>query len=151
MCFRATARKARYEHRQVLLVTHDAERSTMQKQSSGAQFDGDVRSTTAFVSWQITLVAPLSCRQCRHLYFTPVVLNLFWPMDHLFFKIISDEPLCYADSSWTAGRNFFSHTSVNSRVCSMAIYGTLCGPLEIPGGQPVVHLDHVEKHCLHLV
>jgi len=26
------------------------------------------------------------------------------------------------------------------------IYGTLCGPLEIPGGPPVVHLDHVENY-----
>jgi len=26
------------------------------------------------------------------------------------------------------------------------IYGTLCGPLEIPVGPPVVHLHHVKNH-----
>jgi len=26
------------------------------------------------------------------------------------------------------------------------IYGILCGPLEIPGEPPVVHLDHIENH-----
>jgi len=26
------------------------------------------------------------------------------------------------------------------------IYGTLCGPLEIPGEPPLVHLDHIENH-----
>jgi len=29
---------------------------------------------------------------------------------------------------------------------NLKIYGTLCGPLEIPGISPVVHLDHVENH-----
>ena len=36
------------------------------------------------------------------------------------------------------------HGSVN--VLSR-IYGSLCGPLQIPGGPPVIHLDHVENHC----
>jgi len=26
------------------------------------------------------------------------------------------------------------------------IYGTICGPLKIPGGSPVVYLEHVENH-----
>jgi len=30
-----------------------------------------------------------------------VVLNLFWSMDHLFKKNISDGPLCYVDTAWT--------------------------------------------------
>jgi len=28
------------------------------------------------------------------------------------------------------------------------IYETYSGPLKIPGGPPVVHLDRVENHCL---
>jgi len=32
------------------------------------------------------------------------------------------------------------------RNVSSRIYGTLCGPLEIPGGPQVVHLDQVEDH-----
>ena len=38
----------------------------------------------------------------------PVVLNLFWPMDHL-FKEISNGTLCYADTSWTTSRSCIAH------------------------------------------
>jgi len=41
----------------------------------------------------------------------------------------------YCTVKITIFRNFLSR-----------IYGTLCGPLEIPGGPLVVHLDHIEIH-----
>ena len=68
----------------------------------------------------------------------------------------SNGSLCYADTSWTTSRNCIAHRwyyiiycavkvthfrNILSRIC-----GTLCGPLEIPGGPPVVHLDHFENY-----
>jgi len=72
----------------------------------------------------------------------PVRRNLFSPMVHLFEKnlltghfatLIPREQLVET----------VTHRSVD---VLLRINGTLCGPLEIPGGPPVAHLDHVENH-----
>jgi len=60
-------------------------------------------------------------------------------------KKLSDGLLCYADTSSKTSRNCTADRSVN---LSSKIYGTLCGPIGIPGGLGlVVHLNHVENHC----
>jgi len=59
------------------------------------------------------------------------------------FTKTSVGPLCYAITSWTTSRNCIAHRLVN--VLS-TIYGSFCGPLQIPDGPPVVHLENVENH-----
>jgi len=53
----------------------------------------------------VELVSLAQAHECRSgavvLRCSAVVLNLFWPVDHLFKKYISDGSLCYADTSWT--------------------------------------------------
>jgi len=61
-------------------------------------------------------------------------------MHHL--KKISHGPLCYMVTPHTTSRNCVAHRSVNDL---LRMYGTLCEPLEIPSGPPVVHMDRAEN------
>ena len=81
--------------------------------------------------------------------FRSAFLNLFWPEDHLFKKIIRYTTfICW--HLMNNSRHCIAHMSEN---ILSKIYGTLCGRLEISDGPPGVHLDHVENHrfrCMEL-
>ena len=73
---------------------------------------------------------------CTSSWFGAVVLNLFWPVDHLFYKIYPMDHFPFADTSWTTSPTCIAHKSVKvlSRIC------------EDHNKSQVVQQDHVENH-----
>jgi len=95
-------------------------------------------------SWRATCMLVKHRQPLRHL--KAVVLDFLWLMNHLFSKNIRwTTLLCWLLTPYTicCTVKVTIVRNVSSRIC-----GTLCGPLEIPGGPPVVHRCHVENHCL---
>jgi len=70
-----------------------------------------------------------------------VVINLFWPKDHL-FKKIPDRPFCSSDTSWTSSPNCIAYRSVNSRA-RLRFSGTFYqGIKELSVDHEQIQMDH---------
>ena len=73
-----------------------------------------------------------------------MVLKLSWPMNHLLKKHPTDHFDVLTSHEQLIITVLHLRQWMQGHVQSSP--GSLCGPIEVLGGPPVIHLDHVENH-----
>jgi len=76
-----------------------------------------------------------------------LALNLRWSVARLCWSVVHLSENSMDHFAMLAPYIIYCTVLVTiSRNVLLRIHGTLCGPLEIPGRPPMVHLDHVDNH-----